>query len=451
MGDQCDLTGDSENFPTKADYIKEKVEERAAEMLRMAGEAAGGRQAFDPAMDDRFLTMCLDMNELGDGLGFAELHQGRFVYNASAMGWMVYNGRHWEEDVHGQALAAVEDLAEAYRQLALRCADKIKAATAADIPAEKVATAAEAIRKKALRRVNRLRSDKGRAAALKFARSNQQRSLSVAGEAFDLDPWLLAVGNGVIDLRTGEFARALPDQFISKSSPIHWLGIKHPAPTWERFLVEVFEKDLEKISFVHRMLGYAITGIIKDHIFPTFWGQGRNGKGNIIEVMKFVLGDYCAPVQAEMLLDQGRSRSAAAPSPDIMGLKGVRLVYAEETDMGRWVSTSRVKWITGGGTLTGRWPHDKRNVTFEPTHKLILLTNHRPSVPPEDFAFWERAALVEFGLSFVNREPAAENERRADLGLLGALKDEASGVLGVVGAGVPGVAADRPTAPAVCA
>ena len=122
-------------------------------------------------------------------------------------------------------------------------------------------------------------------------------------------------------------------------------------------------------------------------------------------------------------------RSSAAPSPDIMLLRGLRLGYASETDKGARFSPARVKWLTGADSLVGRWPHDRRPVTFKPTHKLILLTNNKPPAPADDFAFWERVILIPFRLSYVNREPQAENERPADRHLFSKLRAEAAGIL----------------------
>jgi putative DNA primase/helicase len=88
-----------------------------------------------------------------------------------------------------------------------------------------------------------------------------------------------------------------------------------------------------------------------------------------------------------------------------------------------------VKWLTGGDTLVGRHPHDKYEIRFNPTHTLILLTNHKPSAPDTDFAFWERVKLIPFKLAFVDREPSAANERRARKGIVEELKDEGPGIL----------------------
>ena len=155
-----------------------------------------------------------------------------------------------------------------------------------------------------------------------------------------------------------------------KSSPVEWQGIDAPCPHWEHFVTEIMGDDPEMASFLQRVFGYGVTGLAREHIFLVLFGRGRNGKGIMTEVIQTVLGGQNAttalagPVQSEMLLDQGKNRSAAGPSPDIMSLRGLRIAFASETDEGQRFSPARVKWFSGGETLTGRYPHDKRNVTF---------------------------------------------------------------------------------------
>ena len=79
--------------------------------------------------------------------------------------------------------------------------------------------------------------------------------------------------------------------------------------------------------------------------------------------------------------------------------------------------------------IIARHLHDKRMTRFTPTHKLILMSNSMPDAPMSDFAFWERILLIPFNFSFVDREPTAPNERRADKHLLDKLKMEAPGIL----------------------
>jgi putative DNA primase/helicase len=134
-------------------------------------------------------------------------------------------------------------------------------------------------------------------------------------------------------------------------------------------------------------------------------------------------------VRSEMLLDPGFTRSSAGPSPDIMALRGRRIVFASENEEHAKMSTSRVKWLTGGDEITARNPFDKFDVTFQPTHNLFLLTNHKPHVSADDFAFWERVLLITFNVAYVMRKPSAPNERPADPRLGQKLLAESDGIL----------------------
>ncbi len=234
----------------------------------------------------------------------------------------------------------------------------------------------------------------------------------------------------MIDLRTGRLHPGRPESFISRASPIEWQGIDCPCPTWETTLREIFKNDKTLVEFLSRLFGYSITGLSIEHILPVFWGQkGRNGKGTIVETISSIMGPLATPVQAEMLLDQWRPKTASSASADIMALRGRRFVFASESDKGRNFSLSRVKWLSGGDTLTGRSPYDKYETSFTPTHTLFLLTNDKPTVKGDDASFWERLILIPFELSFVSREPVEEHERFANRHLREQLDKERPGIL----------------------
>jgi len=198
---------------------------------------------------------------------------------------------------------------------------------------------------------------------------------------------------------------------------------------WERFLREILDGKLDYVDYLQRLFGYGITGITTDHAIPILWGHhGRNGKGTLLETLKTVLGPFAGPIPSEMLLSDKRARSSAGPSPDIMSLRGRRIAWASETGEGRKLAVDKVKQLTGADTLVGRPPHGKRMIEFSPTHKLFLLTNHKPAIPPTDYAMWARVHLIPFELSFVD-EPQKSFERKRDPSLPEKLKQEASGIL----------------------
>lgn len=412
-----------------AKKIRKQVEERVSLEAAELGDLAKASPEAVPAL---FTQSCLQANELGDGNMFACIHQGRFVFDATAGEWLIWRGHFWERDVKGEVLAAVEQVVARYLEEAKGMGRQL-AVTKDEAQAELL----KAQMKRIGRRIDRLRTVKGRRACLEFATTLAEGALVITGEQLDANPWLLAFSNGVVDFRVGQLRDGRPNEYITKASPFPFpvdcsdylaTGNNSPCPTLEAFVLEIVGDDQEKAAYLRRALGYAITGLTREQVFLIFAGGGRNGKGVLMEILQKVLGPLAGPIPAEMLLDQGRSRSSAGPSPDIMSLRGLRIAFASETDQGRRFAASRVKWLSGGDTLTGRNPHDRAQVTFPPSHLLILATNFKPQANADDHAFWARMHLVNFPLSFVER-PSAPNERKIDKTLEEKLMSEASGIL----------------------
>ena len=279
----------------------------------------------------KYIDQCLHSNELGDGCLFSFLHEHQLIYSKSAGEWFEWNGRHWQRDIYERASIKVESVVECYLQELGRVDQLIAELQKEEKPVSKLEKKREAI----LKRVNRLRSDRGRNACLRMAHTNGTLSLALAGDEFDRRPWLLPCANGVIDLRTGELRAGRPDDYLLRASSIEYRGLTKPAPEWEKGLDAIFMGNTELILYLGRVLGLSLIGEVIEHILPVFWGQGRNGKGTILETLNLVLGDLASPIQAELLLDQGRAKSSSGPSPDIMSLRGLRLAFASESDEGR--------------------------------------------------------------------------------------------------------------------
>ena len=417
--------------------ILQQVQERIAE--EQQGQPSNDGPKLDkhglPIPKPDFVERCLYANELGDGLLFSYLFKGRHAYVGQADEWIWWSGHHWSVDLiekGHRARADVEHVAQAYYTTGAHF-DRLAKDAERDGDKES-AGRLKAKAEKMKARAARLRTETGRKRCLEFAKTNLESPLAIAGDEIDRDPWSLPMANGVVDLRTGEIRPGRPDDWLVKSSPVEWQGIDAPCPHWEHFVTEIMGDDPGMASFLQRAFGYGVTGLAREHIFLVLFGRGRNGKSIMTEVIQTALGGKHAattlagPVQSEMLLDQGKNRNAAGPSPDIMSLRGLRMAFASETDEGQRFSSTRVKWFSGGDTLIGRYPHDKRNISFEPTHLLVLLTNHKPHAPASDFAFWERLLLVDFPLSFVDRKPQNENERPMDKGLKDRLLQELPGI-----------------------
>jgi len=423
------VDGGQDADKTSTEKIREKVQARieAAQEDMKTPDSRPGNDGNSKEINSQFIRDCLYANELGDGTLYAALHDGKYVFNKSSREWFAWKGHYWDLDVMEIFNVTVEQVALAYLREAKKIVDEI------DWAVKKKDTAAvsklTAIQTAIYKRVKRLRSDRGRVNCLKMAHLNSATPLAVIGDDLDQAPWLLACQNGVVDLRTGELRPGRPADYLSKASPVEWQGIDALCPIWDQTLGQIFASHPELIAYLGRLFGYAITGLTRENILPILTGKGRNGKTTLVETISHVLGLLAAPIQSEMMLDQGRTRSSSGPSPDIMGLRGLRIAFASEADENRKFSPSRVKWLSGSDTLVGRSPHDRHETRFKPTHTLILLTNHKPHAPASDYAFWQRIHLVPFEFSFVDHPPQKETEFPADKDLADKLKEEAPGIL----------------------
>ena len=407
---------------TDLQSIRAKVKARVKKEEKQQQDKKDNESKDNNGITSRFVLDCLNANELGDGMLFAAIHKGKFLFNFSAGEWFFWGGHFWLRDITNRAQLEVESECEVYLEEAGEQINLTQKAAKAGRKDE--VNFHEKIVKRLLDRVKRLRSRKGRNNCLYFA----SLYLTAKGEDFDQDPWLLGCKNGVLNLKIGKLFPGRPEQYITKDAPVEWNGIDAPAPLWEKILLEIFDGSTEVVDYLQRLFGYGITGLVLEHIFPVLWGKGRNGKSLILETIQHILGTLVVTLNPETLLDQGRVRNPSGPSPDIMSLKGARIASTSETDTDRKLAVSSLKRWTGGDTLVARSPHDRYETHFLPTHLLILSTNHKPQAP-NDFALWERLHLVPFPLSFVDRKPVAENERRAKKGLLEKLHTEGPGIL----------------------
>lgn len=424
-------------------------------------------QVVDPELeapwiqqDPDFICCCMGRNVTGDAELFASMHRGKVAINVTTGGdrkspeLLMFEGHHWQLDESSSyAHSLIENVAQAYgyahsvrtvasfRQRIDDMQNRLLKETNADeqnrlqrdIDSEKKAL--EERSKGVNKRISSLRSPSREESIIKKARSIAGFPLNCKSSWLDARPHLLPVANGVVELETGRHRPGHPDDWMVRAAPVEWRGANSDRSAWEEFLRGVYmnpetrKPDTELIKFIQRLFGYALLGATPNHILPILTGRGRNGKSTLLNTIYSVLGPLAGSLPSELLLDQGMSRSADAPTPSVMMLKGLRVGFASETAQGRKFSIERVKWLTGGDPLTGRWGNDKYPTTFNPTHLLFLLTNNLPTAPPTDYAFWKRVLAIPHKVSFVHGDPAQDFEMQIDPDLEARLADCRPGIL----------------------
>ena len=81
------------------------------------------------------------------------------------------------------------------------------------------------------------------------------------------------------------------------------------------------------------------------------FGTGGNGKTVFMSTVTGIFGDYAITAPMEMFLTSNVDRHPT----EIAKLKGARLVVAHETQKGRRWDESKIKTLTGGDPISGRF------------------------------------------------------------------------------------------------
>lgn len=234
-----------------------------------------------------------------------------------------------------------------------------------------------------------------------------------AGDTWDLDPLLLGVPNGAIDLRDGTFRKAAPADRITLRVRVAF----DPAatcPLWLNTLADIFAppadpglpdlnaRQIESrrlIDFLQRAIGYSITGDCREECCFFLWGTGCNGKSTIVNTLGWLFADYCDDMPYSTL--ERSERGSGIPN-DVAKLVGKRFITCAEVNEFN-VNEARLKALTGRDPMTARFLN-REFFTFTPVCKIWICTNNKPTILGQDDGIWRRLHLIPFVQTFEGRE-----------------------------------------------
>ena len=314
-------------------------------------------------------------------LRFTQRHADDLRYVSAWNSWLRWDGTRWRVDKTLEAF----DLA---RRIARQASGELVGYDKTD----KLATA--------------VGSAKTVAAIERLARADRFHASDT--DIWDQDPWLLNTPGGTVNLRSGGLRSHHRDDAITKVTAVTPEG---DCPQWCAFLDTVFRGDRELIAFVRRMLGYSLTGSIRDHALFFLHGTGGNGKGVLLNTWHRIMGEYSCIAGMETFVATKGERHPT----DLAMLRGARVVIAQETEDGQRWAESRIKALTGGDPISARLMRQDF-FTFEPVFKLMIAGNHRPSLRNVDEAVRRRFHLVPFEVTIPReqRDPNLPEKLRAE-------------------------------------
>lgn len=230
-------------------------------------------------------------------------------------------------------------------------------------------------------------------------------------QLFDADPWSLNLQNGTLDLRSGEMHPHRAEDLLTKMAGCSY-DENALCPRWESFLSRILADQPGLIRFVHKAVGYSLTGLTSEQCFFVMHGCGANGKSTFIEIITEMLGDYAKSIPRGLLMSQ-KNESHPTEKADLFGS---RFAATTEVTAGAQWDEEKVKSLTGGDRIKARRMREDF-WEFSPTHKLWISTNHEPVTKDNSEGFWRRVRMIPFTVTIPveERDPHLLDTLRAEL------------------------------------
>lgn len=370
----------------------------------------------------------MELTDASNAEMLAEIADGRLRYVPEWRHWLYWDGTRWlrdEQRIHVLRIAL--SVSDSY-------AARLEIISLSRLEIEDGSKRAVAELRSWVRHS---RSRRGLEDMLKLAMSND--SFVISASVLDTNKSLLGVGNGVVDLRTGQLKSAAKEDYVTLYIEVDYHS-SSKAPRWERFVDEVSGRwDTESRAiqprpqlarYLQKALGYMLTGMTSEHKMFVAIGEGANGKSVMFDTVEQIFKGYVRNIPPESLMATTLLADPERASPILASLQGARLAISSESKVGQKLDVALIKRHTGGGAITARGMRANA-VTFEITHKLTLMTNARPKLDHLDAAIQGRLHIIPFDVRW-NRPGSAVYDPKlpdGDKTLTEQLKIEREGIL----------------------
>lgn len=220
---------------------------------------------------------------------------------------------------------------------------------------------------------------------------------------------LVLVQNGILNTETGELEPHTPQFFSTNILPWEYDPTAQ-CPTWDRFLCEIFEGDMERARFVEEWIGYMM---VRDYSFQKiglFMGAPRSGKTTIANLVKSLVGDT-----SYMGIDLGGFAQdgimESAINKTVLWVGDAGSIHGPQ----RQQIVDRLKTISGVGdvSISRKW---KSAYYGRLPGRISITCNNLLAFSDDSGALAERFLICPFNKSFLGKEdPTLEKRLAAEL------------------------------------
>jgi len=229
---------------------------------------------------------------------------------------------------------------------------------------------------------------------------------------FTRRPERLVVGNGILNLHTGELDDYTPDEYHQQRIRVDWKpddgnddGNDDPE------YIDSFLRDVVAPGDVPTMYRLVAHTLYREYIeskAAILLGNGQNGKSVFLEVIEHLLEPKYDTIARRELQDLDEYRFAANQ------LRGKLANLATEIGEQELTDTTTFKKLTGRDTMTADVKYESE-VSFENHATLIFASNEMPVFSQDNHAIWRRWLLIEFPHEFNADDPSAKDPTDRDV------------------------------------
>jgi len=217
----------------------------------------------------------------------------------------------------------------------------------------------------------------------------------------DANKYLMCFSNGVVDFKKKEFRNGLPQDYITKSTNVPFLGNDLDSEVVEnitQFMKQLFpEASVCKYMWEH--LSSSLIGANINQTFNIYCGSGSNGKSILADLMSLSLGDYKGTVPISLVTE--KRNKIGGTSSEVIQLKGIRYAVMQEPSKDSKVDEGVMKELTGGDPIQARALYSESEI-FEPQFNLVVCTNNLPEITSNDDGTWRRIRVIPFISKFID-------------------------------------------------
>lgn len=318
---------------------------------------------------------------------FSDVFKDHCRYNVTANEWYVYNSSIWKPDPHGMHTS--------------RWAKELTCALVSyctHLPDTKYKDSFQEL-------VSKYGNHKYRKTMMQDAKD----VFCFKTEDLDNKLELFNCQNGTYNLNTGEFQLHEPGDLMAKCSNVIYAP-EAKSELFESFISEVMQGDQEKIDYLQKIFGYALTAETDLECCWILYGAStRNGKSTLVETLAYMMGNkdgYAENTPPETLA-QKKNKDSRQASGDIARLDGCRFLNASEPPRRMLFDAALLKTLLGRDSITARRLYQSE-FEFTPHFKLFINTNYLPQIQDETLFTSGRIVVVPFERHF----SAEEQDRR---------------------------------------